>query len=186
MALGRLGLGFPNQDGSDSTCWLGWRPVWMGKPYSMDLRERVVAAVETGGLSCHQAAAQFGVGVSTAIVWVRRLRETGSVAPGANGRAQAEGHFGRSPCLVAGARQGKGLHLARACRRTRRARPQGRLSGSLELRPRREAELQKKPWWPANAIAPTSRIGGRSGTSIKTASSLSVWSSSTRPGRGPT
>jgi hypothetical protein len=33
----------------------------MGKPYSMDLREGVVAAVETGGLSCHQAAAQFGV-----------------------------------------------------------------------------------------------------------------------------
>jgi putative transposase len=57
----------------------------MGKPYSMDLRERVVAAVETGGLSCHRAAAQFGVGVSTAIVWVRRLRETGSVAPGQMG-----------------------------------------------------------------------------------------------------
>jgi transposase len=57
----------------------------MGKPYSMDLRERVVAAVETGGLSCHQAAAQFGVGVSTAIVWVRRLRETGSIAPGQMG-----------------------------------------------------------------------------------------------------
>ena len=57
----------------------------MGKPYSMDLRERVVAAVKTGGLSCHQAAAQFGVGVSTAIVWVRRLRETGSVAPGQMG-----------------------------------------------------------------------------------------------------
>ena len=57
----------------------------MGKPYSMDLRERVVAAVETGGMSCHQAAAQFGVGVSTAIVWVRRLRETGSVAPGQMG-----------------------------------------------------------------------------------------------------
>ena len=57
----------------------------MGKPYSMDLRERVVAAVETGGLSCHQAAAQFGVGVSTAIIWVQRLRETGSVAPGQMG-----------------------------------------------------------------------------------------------------
>src|ERR1700693_3495135 len=82
MPLGRFDLGFPNQDGSDSTCCLGRRPAWMGKPYSMDLRERVVAAVETGGLSCHEAAAQFGVGVSTAIVWVRRLRETGSVAPG--------------------------------------------------------------------------------------------------------
>ena len=53
----------------------------MGKPYSNDLRERVVAAVETGGLSCHRAAAQFGVGVSTAIRWVDRLRNTGSVAP---------------------------------------------------------------------------------------------------------
>ena len=52
----------------------------MGKPYSIDLRERVVAAVKTGGLSCHQAAAQFGVGVSTAIIWMQRLRETGSVA----------------------------------------------------------------------------------------------------------
>ena len=37
----------------------------MGKPYSMDLRERVVAAVMTGGLSCNQAAKQFGVGIST-------------------------------------------------------------------------------------------------------------------------
>jgi len=54
----------------------------MGKPYSEDLRKRVVAAVETGGLSCNQAAKQFGVAISTAINWVRRLRETGSVAPG--------------------------------------------------------------------------------------------------------
>ena len=57
----------------------------MGKPYSMDLRERVVAAVEKDGLSCHEAAAQFGVGISTAINWARRKRETGSVAPGQMG-----------------------------------------------------------------------------------------------------
>jgi len=57
----------------------------MGKPYSNDLRERVVAAVESGGLSCRQAAARFGLGVSTAINWVRRKRETGSVAPGQMG-----------------------------------------------------------------------------------------------------
>jgi transposase len=54
----------------------------MGKPYSMDLRERVVAAVKNGGMSCNEAAKQFGVGISTAINWVRRLRETGSIAPG--------------------------------------------------------------------------------------------------------
>lgn len=51
----------------------------MAKPYSRDLRERVVAAVE-GGLSRRRAAALFDVGVSTVIVWVRRWRETGAVA----------------------------------------------------------------------------------------------------------
>lgn len=57
----------------------------MGKPYSIDLRARVVSAVETGGLSCNRAAKQFGVGISTAINWVKRVRETGSVAPGKMG-----------------------------------------------------------------------------------------------------
>ncbi len=53
----------------------------MAKPYSLDLRERVVAAVEKDGMSRRRAAARFGVGISTVINWVRRLRETGSVAP---------------------------------------------------------------------------------------------------------
>jgi transposase len=57
----------------------------MGKPYSEDLRERVVEAVVTGGLSCNRAAKQFGVGVSTAIGWVQRFRETGSIEPGKMG-----------------------------------------------------------------------------------------------------
>ena len=67
----------------------------MGKPYSIDLRERVVAAVRTGGLSCRQAAKQFGIGVNTAITWMRRLRETGSVAPGQMG--------GHKPKAISGA-----------------------------------------------------------------------------------
>lgn len=57
----------------------------MAKPYSIDLRERVVSAVEKGCLSRHQAAARFELGVSTVINWVRRFRETGSVAPGKMG-----------------------------------------------------------------------------------------------------
>src|SRR5665213_43956 len=74
-------LRFPNQKTSDSTCRLGRRPAWMGRPYSDDLRERVVRAVIRSGLSRHQAAAQFGVGISTAINWVRRFHETGSIKP---------------------------------------------------------------------------------------------------------
>jgi transposase len=57
----------------------------MGKPYSLDFRKRVVAAVVTGGLSCNEAGKQFGVAVSTAIGWVRRQRETGNIAPGKMG-----------------------------------------------------------------------------------------------------
>jgi putative transposase len=53
----------------------------MAKAYSMDLRERVVEAVERDGLSRNQAAARFEVAISTAIDWVNRYRETGSVAP---------------------------------------------------------------------------------------------------------
>ena len=53
----------------------------MTKPYSMDLRNRVVAAVETEGMTRHQAAARFGIAVSSAIKWVARYRKTGTAAP---------------------------------------------------------------------------------------------------------
>lgn len=52
----------------------------MGKPYSLDLRKRVVAAIE-GGMSRNQAAKHFGVAISTAIGWMKRVDETGSVEP---------------------------------------------------------------------------------------------------------
>jgi transposase len=57
----------------------------MGRPYTMDLRERVVASVVEGGLSRRAAADRFDVGISTVIAWVRRFLETGSVAPGQMG-----------------------------------------------------------------------------------------------------
>jgi len=57
----------------------------MAKPYSMDLRERVVAAVEEEGPSRNEAAARFGIGISTAINWLQRFKDTGSVAPGQMG-----------------------------------------------------------------------------------------------------
>jgi transposase len=51
----------------------------MAKPYSQDLRERVVRAVEAGA-SRHEAAAAFEVSPSSAIRWVARWRRSGSVA----------------------------------------------------------------------------------------------------------
>ena len=57
----------------------------MARPYSMDLRNRVTAAVLSGGLSCHKAASRFGVAPSTAIRWLQQVRRTGSAAPGQMG-----------------------------------------------------------------------------------------------------
>lgn len=45
----------------------------MVQAYSGDLRSRVIKAA-VDGISARQAAAWFGVGASTAIVWVRRAR----------------------------------------------------------------------------------------------------------------
>jgi transposase len=52
----------------------------MGKPLSMDLRERVIEAIDTG-LSRRAAAARYGVAPSTAIRWDIERRSTGSFAP---------------------------------------------------------------------------------------------------------
>lgn len=54
----------------------------MARAYSLDLRERVVAAIARGGTSCRQAAAHFGVAASSAIKWMQRYRLSGSAAPG--------------------------------------------------------------------------------------------------------
>jgi transposase len=51
----------------------------MGQALSMDLRVRLLAAVDDG-MSCRGAAARFGVAPSTAIRWQAQWQETGSVA----------------------------------------------------------------------------------------------------------
>lgn len=52
----------------------------MTKAYSNDLRERVVAAMESGE-SCRSVAARFGVAPSSVVKWTDRMRRTGSVSP---------------------------------------------------------------------------------------------------------
>ncbi len=52
----------------------------MGQPLSLDLRVRLLAAVDAG-MSCRAAAARFGVAPSTAIRWQDQRRTTGSFAP---------------------------------------------------------------------------------------------------------
>ena len=51
----------------------------MGKPLSMDLRERVVGAI-SGGMSRRAAAARFGVSAASAVRWAALQRDQGKPA----------------------------------------------------------------------------------------------------------
>ena len=52
----------------------------MPSALSVDLRERVVAAIEAGA-SRRQAAKRFGIGAASAIRWHERYRQDGQIAP---------------------------------------------------------------------------------------------------------
>ncbi len=67
----------------------------MARPYSFDLRERVVATV-AGGRSCRAAAELFDVSVASVVKWSQRARATGSAASKPMG--------GRRPYLLEGER----------------------------------------------------------------------------------
>ena len=181
--LGKIDLGFPNQSVSDSPCWLGRRPAWMGQPYSLDLRKRVVAAIE-GGMSRNQAAKQFGVAISTAWTGCGGSRDRQRCS-GPDGRSQAKGvseehavwlspRIGSDDFTLRGLvaeLDGRGLKVD--------------YRSVWEFVHAEKSQLQKKACSLANAIVPTWRASAPSGQSIKVASKLSGWSSSTRPGPGP-
>src|SRR5260370_1664628 len=52
----------------------------MAKPYSADLRRRVVETIE-GGTTIPEAAEQCGVSISSVVRFLKLHRETGSVDP---------------------------------------------------------------------------------------------------------
>ena len=109
----------------------------MARPYSVDLRERVVASVKQEGLSRRQAAARFGIGISTAINWVDRYEETGSVAPGKMGGHKPKKLSGEHAAWLRERCREKAFTLRGLVKA--RARPDGRLSLGVGVRPRREA-----------------------------------------------
>ena len=51
----------------------------MARPYSLDLRERVVAAVAAGE-TCRHVAQTYRVSVASVVKWSQRFRATGSAA----------------------------------------------------------------------------------------------------------
>jgi transposase len=64
----------------------------MSKALSVDLRERVIAAIDEG-MSCRGAAARFGVSAASAIRWRALSRRQGDVRPGPLGGDRRSGRI---------------------------------------------------------------------------------------------
>jgi transposase len=152
----------------------------MPRPYSLDLRARAVAAAKAGK-SSRQVAAMFSIGVSTAVRWTGRERETGSPAARPMG--------GKRPYALAGEREWVLRRVAE--------RPDITLQEMLAELAARDVKVsyyglwnfcrhlglrfKKKPCTPANKTGPTWRGGARSGGAIKARSSRNGWCSSMKP-----
>lgn len=73
----------------------------MPKPYSVDLRERVVACA-LARAPVRAVAARFGVNAASVVCWAQRQRRSGDVAPGRIGghrrrRLRGETRLGSKP-----------------------------------------------------------------------------------------
>ena len=157
----------------------------MARAYSLDLRERVVAAVAAGE-SCRAVAATFRVSVASVVKWSQRFRATGSAAAHKVG--------GRRPYALQGEREWLLARLAEKPDLTLRA-----IGAELAVRGIKVSHFavwhffvhegitfKKKACTPASKIGPTSPGGGASGKNTKGGLILRAWSSSTRPGPRPT
>jgi len=71
----------------------------MAKTLSLDLRERVVAAV-LQDMSCRQAAARFGVSPANAIRWCSLQRDTGSPKAKPQGGDRRSGHIQAQAAVI--------------------------------------------------------------------------------------
>jgi transposase len=72
----------------------------MARPYSLDLRERVVAAV-AAGTTCRKVADTYKVSVASVVKWSQRFRTSGSAAAKRMGGNQPRSLAGERDWLLA-------------------------------------------------------------------------------------
>ena len=158
----------------------------MTRALSLDLRERVVAAIGDGA-SCREAAKTFSVSVASAARWSKRARDTGSAAPLPFGRPLGLVLLPERDWLLARVAAAPDLTI-RALRAELEADRGVRVGyGAVWRFLAREAlTIKKKLCTPPSSIGPMSPASVNAGSATKDASTPSAWSSWTKPGPRPT
>jgi transposase-like protein len=65
----------------DSNCWLGGGQQEIARPYSQDLRNRVIDAAKRGEMSLRAIARRYEISESVPIKWLERVERDGSREP---------------------------------------------------------------------------------------------------------
>jgi transposase len=127
----------------------------MGKPLSMDLRERVIEAID-GGMSRRGAAARYGIAPSTAIRWDNERRTTGSFAPKRQGgdmrSRRIEAH---AEVIHAALEETPDITLAELCQRLSERGIAASTSSLWRFFQRHAITRKKRPGTPSSRIART-------------------------------
>src|SRR3954467_10236589 len=162
----------------------GVEAACMPRPYSQDLRDRVVVSV-AGGCSRRATAKIFSVSVATAVRWSQRFRTTGSAAALAMGGRRPHRLASRRAWLLARIAEKPDLTL-RAIMAELAANGVKVSYGAVWVFFAREGiTFKKRACTPASRIAPTSPAGASGGRNTRAGLMLNGWSSSTRPGPRP-
>jgi transposase len=177
---------FPNRRDFDSTCRLGGGQQEMAKPYSQDLRDRVIDAVKRGEMSRRAAARRYAISESVAIKWLERVERDRSREPVGHGGHRASKLMPHRVFLKGRAGRAIGHHASGPLRSPfGRARGQSRHLDDEPLFRRIGVTLKKRPLSHASRIARTSVATASDGEPIRGSSTPGGSSSSMKPGRRP-
>jgi transposase len=128
----------------------------MAKSLSIDLRTRVIVAIEAGS-SCRQAATRFGVSASSAIRWHSLSKGKGDVTPQLQGgdrrSKRIEGH---ADAIMAGLAKAPDITLADLRGSLAGQGVAVSIAGLWHFFGRRRITLKKRPGMRPNRIGPTS------------------------------
>jgi transposase len=137
----------------------------MTKPLSLDLRQRVIAAIKAG-TSCRAAAERFGIAPSAAVKWRRLWLETGSVAPRAQGGDTRSGRIeAHGPAILAMVDETPDITLVEIAERLEQERGERFAPSTIHRFFRRHGwSFKKSPLTPASRIARMSQRHARPGS----------------------
>ena len=158
---------------------------WMARPYSQDLRDRVISSVASGR-TCRATAALFGVSVASVVKWSQRWRASGSAAAKQMGGWRPLRLLSEREWLLARIAEKPDLTLRAVMAELAERGTPASYGAVWRFFKHAGITFKKKLCTPASRIAPTSLAAGPSGKRIRVGLTPSDWCLSTKPGRRPT